>query len=133
VTNKRKSGQSNELDKILDKFFWKLVDTPENARDFLEKVLQKHIKKQMDFSRFNIESTHFISNEFKEGYADFTIKIRMKTKKGEQVSANIHFIISIYSYFVNITSIEILSHPFPFFIFLYKNKSTIQEFFAKNP
>jgi hypothetical protein len=46
-----------EIDKILDKFFWKLVDRPENARDFLEKVLPKHIKKQLDFSRIHIEST----------------------------------------------------------------------------
>ena len=120
-----------EIDKTLDKFFWQLVDSPENSKDFMEKVLPKHIKKQLDFSRIHIESTQFVSNEFKEGYADFTIKIIMKTKKGKKVPANIHFIISIYSYFANITSIEILSHPFPFFIFLFKNKSTIQEFFVK--
>ncbi|UCH95512.1 MAG: Rpn family recombination-promoting nuclease/putative transposase [Candidatus Aminicenantes bacterium] len=82
-----------EINKIDDKFFKKIIESKKNTRDFLKKVLPKGIKKHLDFSRIHIDRTNYVSNEFKEGYADFTVKIKMKTKKGKKNPVDIYFII----------------------------------------
>jgi hypothetical protein len=78
-----------EIDKINDKFFKKIIESKKNTRDFLKKVLPKGIKKHLDFSRIHIDRTNYVSNEFKEGYADFTVKIKMKSKKGKKIPTDI--------------------------------------------
>jgi predicted transposase/invertase (TIGR01784 family) len=82
-----------EIDKIDDKFFKKTIESKKNTIDFLKKVLPKSIKKHLDFSRIHIDQTNYVSNEFKEGYADFTVKIKMKSKKGKKIPTDIYFII----------------------------------------
>ncbi len=83
----------SEIDKIDDKFFKKIIESRKNTIDFLKKVLPKHIKKHLDFSGIQIDRTNYVSNEFKEGYADFTVKVKMKSKKGKKIPTDIYFII----------------------------------------
>jgi predicted transposase/invertase (TIGR01784 family) len=82
-----------EIDKIDDKFFKKIIESKKNTIDFLKKVLPRGIRKHLDFSRIHIDQTNYVSNEFKEGYADFTVKVKMKSKKGKRIPTDIYFII----------------------------------------
>ena len=101
-----------EIYKIDDKFFKKIIANPKNARDFLKKVLPKSIKKQLDFSRIHIEPTNFISDEFKESYADITIKTKMKTKKGKKIPTDIFFILEHKSEGKNKLLLQILKYMY---------------------
>ena len=48
---------NTDIYQVNDSFFHKIFDSPENARDFLEKVLPAGLKKQLDLVNIQIEDT----------------------------------------------------------------------------
>jgi predicted transposase/invertase (TIGR01784 family) len=84
---------STDIYQVNDSFFHKIFDTPENARDFLERVLPVRLKKQLDLENIKIEDTKYVSNQFKKGFSDIVVKTSLKTKKGKKKSVDIYFII----------------------------------------
>jgi predicted transposase/invertase (TIGR01784 family) len=85
--------KSADIYQVNDSFFHKIFDTPENARDFLERVLPVRLKKQLDLENIKIEDTKYVSNQFKKGFSDIVLKTSLKTKKGKKKSVDIYFII----------------------------------------
>jgi predicted transposase/invertase (TIGR01784 family) len=84
---------TTDIYQVNDSFFHKIFDNPENARDFLERILPGRLKKQLDLENIKIEDTKYVSNQFKKGFSDIVVKASMKTKKGEKKSVDIYFII----------------------------------------
>jgi len=83
----------SEIDKIDDKFFKKIFESPKNAKDFLLTILPQNIKEYLDFSKLHVDRTNYVSEEFQEGYADIVIKVKIKDSKGKRIPADIYFII----------------------------------------
>jgi hypothetical protein len=52
---------TTDIYQVNDSFFHKIFDNPENARDFLEKVLPDRLKKQLDLENIKIEDTKYVS------------------------------------------------------------------------
>ncbi len=84
---------NTDIYQLNDSFFHKIFDNPENARDFLEKVLPAGLKKQLDLENIQIEDTKYVSNQFKKGFSDIVVKTSLKTKKGKKKPVDIYFII----------------------------------------
>jgi predicted transposase/invertase (TIGR01784 family) len=84
---------TTDIYQVNDSFFHKIFDSPENARDFLEKVLPVGLKKQLDLANIEIGDTKYVSNLFKRGYSDIVVKTSLKTKKGKKKPVDIYFII----------------------------------------
>jgi len=82
-----------DIYQVNDSFFHKIFDTPENARDFMERVLPVGLKKQLDLSKIEIEDTKYVSNKFEKGFSDIVVKTSLKTKKGKKKLVDIYFII----------------------------------------
>jgi predicted transposase/invertase (TIGR01784 family) len=84
---------TTDIYQVNDSFFHKIFDNPENARDFLERVLPDRLKKQLDLENIKIEDTKYVSNRFKKGFSDIVVKTSLKTKKGKKKPVDIYFII----------------------------------------
>jgi predicted transposase/invertase (TIGR01784 family) len=84
---------TTDIYQVNDSFFHKIFDNPENARDFLERVLPARLKKQLELESIEIEDTKYVSNRFEKGYSDIVVKTSLKTKKGEKKHVDIYFII----------------------------------------
>jgi hypothetical protein len=52
---------TTDIYQVNDSFFHKIFDNPENARDFLERVLPDRLKKQLDLENIKIEDTKYVS------------------------------------------------------------------------
>ncbi len=85
----------HEIDRINDKIFKKTFGNKKNARDFLKKALPREIRKRLDFTSMRIEPTNYVSDEFKEGYSDIVVKVKMKPGRdsGKKIPADIYFIL----------------------------------------
>jgi len=55
---------TTDIYQVNDSFFHKIFDNPENARDFLERVLPAGLKNQLDLANIEIEDTKYVSNNF---------------------------------------------------------------------
>jgi hypothetical protein len=53
---------TTDIYQVNDSFFHKIFDNPENARDFLERVLPDRLKKQLDLENIEIEDTKAATN-----------------------------------------------------------------------
>jgi len=84
---------NTDIYQVNDSFFHKIFDSPENARDFLERVLPDRLQKQLDFENIKIEDTKYVSNRFEKGFSDIVVKTSLKTKKGKKKPVDIYFII----------------------------------------
>jgi predicted transposase/invertase (TIGR01784 family) len=84
---------TTDIYQVNDSFFHKIFDNPENARDFLERVLPAELKEQLDLENIKIEDTKYVSNQFKKGFSDIVVKTSLKTKKGKKKLVDIYFII----------------------------------------
>jgi predicted transposase/invertase (TIGR01784 family) len=84
---------TTDIYQVNDSFFHKIFDNPENARDFLERVLPAELKEQLDLENIKIEDTKYVSNQFKKGFSDIVVKTSLKTKKGKKKLVYIYFII----------------------------------------
>jgi hypothetical protein len=84
---------STDIYQVNDSFFHKIIDTPGNARDFMERVLPIRLKNQLDLANIEIEDTKYVSNQFRKGFSDIVVKTSLKTKKGKKKSVDIYFII----------------------------------------
>jgi len=84
---------TTDIYQVNDSFFHKIFDNPENARDFLERVLPAELKKQLDLENIKIEDTKYVSNQFKKGFSDIVVKTALKTEKGKKKLVDIYFII----------------------------------------
>lgn len=82
-----------DINNIYDKLFKKTFRNSKNVRDFLKRALPREIKKRLDFSSIKVEPTNYVSNEFKEGYSDITVKAKIKGKNGESVLTDIYFVL----------------------------------------
>ena len=82
----------NEIFKINDKIIKRIMQQPENARIFLKRILPEQIKKRVDFSSIEIGPTNYVSQEFKEYFADIIIKTKIVSKDGEKLFTDICFI-----------------------------------------
>jgi hypothetical protein len=49
---------TDDIYQVNDSFFHKIFDNPENAGDFLERVLPDQLKKQLDLENIKIEDTN---------------------------------------------------------------------------
>ena len=67
-----------------DSLFHKIFDNPENARDFLRRVLPGDLKKKLDLENIEVEDTKYVSNLFKRGFSDIVVKTMLKTKKDKK-------------------------------------------------
>ena len=76
-----------------DSLFHKIFDNPENARDFLRRVLPGDLKKKLDLENIEVEDTKYVSNLFKRGFSDIVVKTTLKTKKRKQEPVYIYFIL----------------------------------------
>jgi len=85
--------KATDIYQVNDSFFHKIFDSPENSRDFLEKVLPVGLKEQLDLVNIEIEDTKYVSNQFKKGYSDIVVKTSLKTKEGKKKPVDIYFII----------------------------------------
>jgi predicted transposase/invertase (TIGR01784 family) len=84
---------TTDIYQVNDSFFHKIFDNPQNARDFLERVLPVSLKKQLDLENIKIEDTKYVSNQFKKGFSDIVVKTSLTTKKGKKEPVDIYFII----------------------------------------
>jgi predicted transposase/invertase (TIGR01784 family) len=84
---------TTDIYQVNDSFFHKIFDNPENARDFLERVLPDGLKKQLDLENIKIEDTKYVSNRFEKGFSDIVVKTSLKTKKGKKKPVDIYFIV----------------------------------------
>jgi predicted transposase/invertase (TIGR01784 family) len=84
---------NTDIYQVNDSFFHKIFDNPENARDFLERVLPGRLKKQLDLENIKIEDTKYVSNRFEKGFSDIVVKTSLKTKMGKKKLVDIYFII----------------------------------------
>ncbi|MDQ1354856.1 MAG: hypothetical protein QG657_5165 [Acidobacteriota bacterium] len=84
---------STDIQHVNDSFFHKIFDSPENARDFLERVLPAGLKKQLDLAHIEIGDTKYVSNEFKKGFSDIVVKTVLKTKKDQEIPVDIYFLL----------------------------------------
>jgi predicted transposase/invertase (TIGR01784 family) len=84
---------TTDIYQVNDSFFHKIFDNPENARDFLERVLPAGLKNQLDLANIEIEDTKYVSNQFKKGFSDIVVKTSLKKKKGKKKLVDIYFII----------------------------------------
>ena len=80
-----------DIYQVNDSFFHKIFDNPENAKDFLEKVLPLGLKEQLDLVNIQIEDTKYVSNQFKKGFSDIVVKTSLKTKKGKKETSGYLF------------------------------------------
>jgi predicted transposase/invertase (TIGR01784 family) len=94
--NKNKMKNKTAIDDIYqvnDSLFHKIFDNPQNAKDFLERVLPHQLKNQLDLENIEIEDTKYVSNRFKKGFSDIVVKTSLKTKKGQKKTVLIYFIL----------------------------------------
>ncbi len=83
----------NEISSINDKAFKKIFRDVNNTKDFLKKALPREIKQRLDFSSIKIDTTNYVSNEFKEGYTDIVVKAKMKSRTSGKIPTDIYFIL----------------------------------------
>ena len=83
----------NEIFSINDKTFKKIFRDVKNTKDFLKKALPREIKQRLDFSSIKIDTTNYVSNEFKEGYTDIVVKAKMKSRDSGKIPTDIYFIL----------------------------------------
>ena len=76
---KKTNTDISDIQQINDGLFHKTFDNPENARDFLERVLPDNLKKQLDLTTIKIENTKYVSNQFKKGYSDIVVKTTLNS------------------------------------------------------
>ncbi|MDQ1355571.1 MAG: hypothetical protein QG657_5881 [Acidobacteriota bacterium] len=84
---------TTDIQHVNDSFFHKIFDSPENARDFLDRILPAGLKKQLDLAHIEIGDTKYISNEFKKGFSDIVVRTGLKTKKGQNLPVDIYFLL----------------------------------------
>jgi len=84
--------KTNEIDKIHDKIFKKAFGNVENTRGFLYKILPIEIKDRLDFKSLKIDTTNYVSTEFKEGFSDIVVKTKMKSAAGNK-KVHIYFLL----------------------------------------
>jgi len=84
---------TTDIQQVNDSFFHKIFDSPENARDFLERVLPPGLKKHLDLAHIEIGDTKYVSNEFRKGFSDIVVKTALKTKKGQKMLVDIYFLL----------------------------------------
>jgi predicted transposase/invertase (TIGR01784 family) len=82
-----------DIDKINDKIFKKMLENDKNAGDVLKKILPQVIKSRLDFSTIKVDTTNYVSNEFKEGYSDVVVTAEMKSREGGKIPTDIYFIL----------------------------------------
>ena len=82
----------DEIFKINDKIIKRIMQKPDNAKTFLKKILPEKIKKRIDFSSLEIGPTNYVSQEFKEFFADIIIKTKIISKDGVKLLTDICFI-----------------------------------------
>ncbi|MCK4761294.1 MAG: Rpn family recombination-promoting nuclease/putative transposase [Candidatus Aminicenantes bacterium] len=82
----------DEIFKINDKIIKRIMQKPDNAKTFLEKILPEKLKKRIDFSSLEIGPTNYVSQEFKEFFADIIIKTKIISKDGVKLLTDICFI-----------------------------------------
>ena len=51
------NNTTTDIHQVNDSFFHKIFDNPENARDFMERVLPGGLKKQLDLANIETEDT----------------------------------------------------------------------------
>jgi predicted transposase/invertase (TIGR01784 family) len=83
----------NEIFSINDKTFKKIFKDVQNTKDFLKKALPGEIKQRLDFESIKIDTTNYVSNEFKEGYSDIVVKAKMKSRHSGKIPTDIYFIL----------------------------------------
>ncbi|UCH94168.1 MAG: Rpn family recombination-promoting nuclease/putative transposase [Candidatus Aminicenantes bacterium] len=86
------TNTTTDIYQVNDSFFHKIFDNPENARDFLNRVLPHRLKNQLDLENIEVEDTKYVSNLFKKGFSDIVVKTSLKTKKGKK-PVDIYFIL----------------------------------------
>jgi predicted transposase YdaD len=84
---------TTDIYQVNDSLFHKIFDNPENARDFLERVLPSGLKNQLDLENIEVEDTKYVSNRFEKGFSDIVVKTSLKTKKGKKKPVYIYFIL----------------------------------------
>jgi predicted transposase YdaD len=84
---------TTDIYQVNDSLFHKIFDNPENARDFLLRVLPGELKKQLDLENIEIEDTKYVSNRFEKGFSDIVVKTTLKTEKGKKKPVYIYFIL----------------------------------------
>ncbi len=89
----KNTSTTTDIYQVHDSFFHKIFDKPENARDFLQRVLPGDLKKNLDLENIEIEDTKYVSNLFKKGFSDIVLKTTLKTKKGKKQPVYIYFIL----------------------------------------
>ena len=87
------NNAATDIYQVNDSFFHKIFDNPENARDFLERVLPGPLKKQLNLENIEVEDTKYVSNLFKRGFSDIVVKTSLKTIKGKRKPVYIYFIL----------------------------------------
>ena len=83
---------NSEIQQIHDKFFHKIFDSLENARDFLEKVLPNYLKERLNLTYIEVVDTKYVSNEFKKGFSDIVVKTKLATKEDEKIPVDLYFL-----------------------------------------
>jgi hypothetical protein len=76
--------KSDDIHQVNDTFFAKMLESPENMRDFLAEVLPDKIKKNVNLSNISSENIKYISNQYDKGFSDFVVKTVLITKKGKK-------------------------------------------------
>ena len=84
---------TDDIYQVNDGLFHKIFDNPENARDFLERVLPPRLRDQLDLADIEIEDTKYVSNRFEKGFSDIVVKTMLKTKKDKKKPVYIYFIL----------------------------------------
>ena len=91
--NNRNADKTQEVHQVHDSLFHKIFDSPENAADFLKRVLPAVLQKHLDITHIEIEDTKYVSNKFEKGFSDIVVRTSIKTKKGKKEPVDIYFVI----------------------------------------
>jgi predicted transposase/invertase (TIGR01784 family) len=86
-------SKRTEISGIYDKAFKKIFRDVKNTKDFLKKALPREIKTRLDFASIKIDTSNYVSTEFKEGYTDIVVKAKMKSRTSGKIATDIYFIL----------------------------------------
>jgi predicted transposase/invertase (TIGR01784 family) len=107
---KYNSTAMTEINKIHDKFFKKVFSDVENTKTFLKTTLPAPIRDVIDFSKLSIDTTNYVSQQFKEVFSDIVAKTKMKDENGEKTDTDIYILFEHKSYRDTAIFIQLLQY-----------------------
>lgn len=70
-----------KIENIHDNFFKKVFSDVANVKTFLEVALPEDLRQQLDFSGISLETTSYVSEEYKASLSDIVVKCQTRDKQ----------------------------------------------------